>query len=132
MSNPKIIVKGIISALRWHTGEWYKVGGGGPVNQAGGEFVFVDGECTWGHRMKTGMDHVDVDVIEEVLGAFGGEGGMEVRRGLRRDRRRGCELRTDEDEHVRKSMEERRNSVSGHRRSVSDKGKAPGSPLARP
>jgi hypothetical protein len=112
----KLVLKGFMSVIKWRTGAWYKLGGGGPVTQTGGEFVFVDGECTWGHRMRTGGDHTDLDVMEEVLGKFGGEGGMQVRRGLRRDRFRGVELRTDEDVEARRSFDKRSDSPASRER----------------
>ncbi|RPA85616.1 hypothetical protein BJ508DRAFT_411999 [Ascobolus immersus RN42] len=131
-SHTKLALKGAFQAIRWRIGEWYKPGGGGPVNQAGGEFVFVDGQCTWGHRMRTGGDHTDLDVLEEVLGKFGGEGGREARRGLRRDRFRGVELRTDDDAEARKSFDDRRSGSPASRKSGRSRRSGVASPPVSP
>lgn len=40
---------------------------GGPFTQIGGEFMFEDGECIWGHRMRNVRDHTDIATLRKVL-----------------------------------------------------------------
>lgn len=40
---------------------------GGPFHQIGGEFMFEDGVCTWGHRMRNVRDHTEISVLRKVL-----------------------------------------------------------------
>jgi len=44
---------------------------GGDIQQVGGEFLFVNGECVWCHRMKTTRDHIEIDDLKKVMGIVG-------------------------------------------------------------
>jgi len=48
---------------------------GGDIQQVGGEFLFVNGEVGWCHRMKTVRDHVELDELKLVMGLVESEGG---------------------------------------------------------
>jgi hypothetical protein len=41
---------------------------GGGLLWTGGEFLIKDGKVVWCHRMKTYRDHVEMDVIKDLLG----------------------------------------------------------------
>ncbi|KAF8467338.1 AhpC/TSA antioxidant enzyme-domain-containing protein [Kalaharituber pfeilii] len=58
-----LIKKSVVQGLTW--GGAFK---GGDIQQVGGEFLFVGGECVWCHRMKTTADHVEVSELKKVMG----------------------------------------------------------------
>ena len=41
---------------------------GGDYRQVGGEFLFDDGNVTWGHRMRNTRDHAEIPALRNVLG----------------------------------------------------------------
>ncbi|KAF8457428.1 AhpC/TSA antioxidant enzyme-domain-containing protein [Terfezia claveryi] len=57
------ILKGI-----WHALSWGSPLSGGNISQVGGEFLFVNGDLGWCHRMKTTTDHVDVEDLKKGSG----------------------------------------------------------------
>ena len=59
-----LVGKSIGQALTW--GGAFK---GGDIQQVGGEFLFVGGECVWCHRMKTVRDHIEVEELMKVMGS---------------------------------------------------------------
>ena len=44
---------------------------GGDYRQVGGEFLFEDGNVTWGRRMKNTRDHAEIPELRKVLGLDG-------------------------------------------------------------
>ncbi|KAF8429227.1 AhpC/TSA antioxidant enzyme-domain-containing protein [Tirmania nivea] len=63
--------QGVISSTLkgiWHALSWGSPLSGGNISQVGGEFLFVNGEVGWCHRMKTTMDHVEVEDLKKVMG----------------------------------------------------------------
>ena len=59
---------GLIGKAIWKGLTWGSPIGGGDIRRVGGEFLFVNGEVGWCHRMKTTRDHVEVDELKKVMG----------------------------------------------------------------
>lgn len=57
------VMKGLKQVLTWGSPI-----GGGRITQLSGEFLFVDGELRWCHRMKTTNDYVEVDELKKLMG----------------------------------------------------------------
>ncbi|KAI5811379.1 AhpC/TSA antioxidant enzyme-domain-containing protein [Peziza echinospora] len=58
-----MVKKGVAQGLTW--GGAFK---GGDIQQVGGEFLFVDGDCVWCHRMKTTRDHTEIGEFRKAIG----------------------------------------------------------------
>jgi len=61
------MISGALKGI-WHALSWGMPFSGGNISQVGGEFLFVNGEVRWCHRMKTTMDHVEVEDLKKVMG----------------------------------------------------------------
>jgi hypothetical protein len=57
-------IKSMGNMLTAGTGIWK----GGDFSQNGGEWVFVDGNLEWCHRMQHTRDHAEVEALGKVLG----------------------------------------------------------------
>ena len=51
--------------LLYPTDTWAR---GGSLFQVGGEFLFGEGKCVWGHRMQHFLDHTEPEEVARVVG----------------------------------------------------------------
>jgi hypothetical protein len=57
----------VMTSVRQMFGSGYDAFRGGNYWQNGGEWIFRDGRCVWGHRMETTGDHATAEELVRVL-----------------------------------------------------------------
>lgn len=62
----ELLKKSVVQVCKWGSPLQ-----GGDIQQVGGEFLFVNGEVGWCHRMKTTRDHIEVESLKQVMGLAG-------------------------------------------------------------
>ena len=77
---PRYIKESAFAGIKRSIMQGFSWGGmlkGGDIQQVGGEFLFVGGDCVWVHRMKNVRDHLELEELRRVMGIEGEKKGGE-------------------------------------------------------